>query len=256
MRQLAAGARPVRLQGETIEQQDPRLAAALLVVQSVRTPETNRAVAREYTRLGVFDRAHEYLNRALALDRQDGATYDALARIWRDSGFPNIALGEAYRAVFHSPDSPIARNTLGTVLQVMGFRRDARVQYEAALRLDPGALYALNNLCYGLILEGAASSAVRACQRALDIDPTLTVARNNLGIAYAAGGDLERAQTAFADSGDEAAALYNLGIVHLARREFRQAADAFQAAQRVRPSRQVATRVRQAIALSEAGGAE
>jgi tetratricopeptide (TPR) repeat protein len=222
----------------------------------MQTPEAYRAAAREYRRLGVFDKAHEYLNRALALGRRDGATYDALARIWRDSGFPHLALGDAHRAVFYAPDSPIVRNTLGTVFQAIGLRQEARQQYEAALRLDPTASYALNNLCYGLILDGAAVNAVKACQRALETDPTFAVARNNLAIAYAATGDTERAREAFAQAGDEASTLYNVGIVHLARREFSEAADAFQAAQRVRPSRQVATRIRQAIALSEAGGAE
>jgi Flp pilus assembly protein TadD len=256
VRRLAANARPVQVQGETIEQRDPRLAAALLAATTMQTPEAYRAAAREYRRLGVFDKAHEYLNRALALGRRDGATYDALARIWRDSGFPHLALGDAYRAVFYAPDSAIVRNTLGTVFQAIGLQQEARQQYETALGLDPTAAYALNNLCYGLILDGAAVAAVKACQRALETDPTFAVARNNLAIAYAATGDTVRAREAFAQAGDEASMLYNVGIVHLARREYRAAADAFQAAQRVRPSRQVATRIRQAIALSEAGGAE
>jgi Flp pilus assembly protein TadD len=143
---------------------------------------------------------------------------------------------------------------LGTVLQMTGHLRDARQQYEKALRLDPAASYALNNLCYGLIQQGSATDAIAACERALAVNPTLGTARNNLAIAYAASGDLERARNTFAQAGDEAATFYNVGIVHLARREFREAANAFQAAQRVHPSRQVAMRVRQAIALS--GGAE
>jgi tetratricopeptide (TPR) repeat protein len=256
VRQRASEARPDRPAAATIEGQDPRLAAALVAAATRPAPETYRAVAREYSRLQVVDRAHDYLDRALALDPRDGATYDALARVWRDAGSPDMGLGHAYRAVYFWPTSPVVRNTLGTVLQAMGLKREAREQYEQALRLDPAAWYALNNLCYGWILDGDAPKAAQACEQALGLNPTLVAARNNLGILYAAGGDFEGARTAFELSGDRAAASYNLGIVHLARREYREAVDSFADAQRRRPTRQSAARVRQALALSVAGGDE
>ena len=122
--------------------------------------------------------------------------------------------------------------------------------------MDPSASYALNNLCYGWILDGDASKAAQACKQALTLNPGLIAARNNLGILYAAGGDLEGARTAFETAGDAAAVSYNLGIMYLARREYRKAASAFSDAQQVRPTRQTAARVRQAMALSLAGGVE
>jgi len=256
VRQRAADARPERIPLATIEGQDPRLAAALLAAVARPEPETYRVVAREYSRLHIVDRAHDYLNKALALDRRDSATYDTLARVWRDSGAPNLALGDAHRAVYFAPASPVARNTLGTILQAMGLKQGAREQYEAALQLDPGASYALNNLCYGWILDGDARKAALACEQALSLNPELIAARNNLGILYAAGGDLEGARSAFGRSGDRAVVSYNLGIVHLARREYRKAADSFADAQQARPTRQTAARVRQALALSVSGGDE
>jgi Flp pilus assembly protein TadD len=230
--------------------------AALAAVTARPQPETYRAVAREYSRLGIVDRAHDYLSKALVLDRRDWATYDTLARVWRDSGAANVALGDAHRAVYYAPDSPVARNTLGTILQAMGLKKGARQQYEHALRLDPTASYALNNLCYGWILDGDAPKAVRACEQALSLNPALIAARNNLGIVYAAGGDFTGARSAFGQSGDQAVVSYNLGIMHLARREYREAADSFSAAQQARPTRQTAARVRQAWKLSTAGGDE
>ena len=260
VRERASQAHPERMPGATIESQDPRLSAALALAAARPDPDAFRAVAREYVRLRVVDRAHDYLDKALAMDRRDGATYDARARILRDSGMPHLALGEGHRAVFYAPDSPVVRNTLGTVLQALGLRKEARAQYESALRLDPAASYALNNLCYGWILEGDASKAARACEQALVSDPGLAAARNNLGVLYAAGGDVEAARSTFARSGDPAAVFYNLGIVHLARREYREATDAFEAAQQARPARQTAARVRQsaalALALALSGGDE
>ena len=256
VRERAAEARPERVPVATIEGQDPRLAAALAAATVRPEVETYRAVAREYSRLHIVDRAHDYLTRALAMDRGDWATYDTLARVWRDSGSPNVALGDAHRAVYYAPASPVARNTLGTILQAMGLKQGARQQYEHALRLDPTASYALNNLCYGWILDGDAPKAARACEQALSLNPDLVAARNNLGILHAAGGDFESARSAFERSGNQAAVSYNLGIMHLARREYREAADSFADAQQARPTRQTAARVRQALSLSTAGGDE
>lgn len=256
VRDLASNARPAGTPTATIEGHDPRLIAALAVATAQPGPESYRAVAREYARLRILDRAHDYLSRALAYNRRDWATYDALARVWRDSGSPGLALGDAHRAAYFAPDSPVARNTLGTVLQAMGRRGEAREQYEIALRLDPAASYALNNLCYGWILEGDGAKAARACEQALSAAPALVAAQNNLGILYAAEGDFDRARWAFEQTGDSATVLYNLGVVRLARREYREATEAFEAAQRVRPTNMTAARVRQATALARAGEVE
>ena len=256
VRERAAEARPERVPLATIEGQDPRLATALAAATLRPEPETYRAVAREYARLGIVDRAHDYLDKALAQDRRDWATYDTRSRIWRDSGSPNLALSDAHRAVYYAPDSPIAHNTLGTILQALGLKGGARGQYEHALRIDPTATYALNNLCYGWILEGDAPKAAQACGEALSLNPDLIAARNNLAILYAAGGDFDGARSAFERSGDQAAVSYNLGIMYMARREYRKAVEAFADAQQARPTRETAARVRQAMALSTAGGDE
>jgi Flp pilus assembly protein TadD len=258
VRTLSAQARPPRNPSATVEGHDVRLSTALAAAAARPAPETFRLVADEYHRLGVADRAHEYLNRALTLNPRDPATYEALARMWRDWGFAHLGLADAYRAVYYSPASAATRNTLGTVFQALGKRDLARVQYELALQLDPSAAYALNNLCYGWILDGDNQRAATACLRALELDPGLTAASNNLGLAYAAAGDLEGARVAFARAGDRPGALYNLGIAHLARRRYSDSIKAFQEAQAARPTmRLAAVRARQAEQQwSMAGGDE
>jgi tetratricopeptide (TPR) repeat protein len=251
VRAIAAEARPVREQPVSVESADPHLAAALALAGLQPSPSALRAVASEYRRLGVVDRAHDYLQRALRFDRRDAATYDALARLWRDSGFPVPALGDAHRAVFFAPDSPVAHNTLGTVLQLLGRHDEARQQYEAAVRLDPKAVYALNNLCYAWLLDGSLRRAASTCEAAIALDPSLAAARNNLGLVHALRGDLASAQAAFDAAGDPATTLYNVGIVHLANRRFDDAVSAFAAAQQARPAwRMAAVRERQARDLA------
>jgi tetratricopeptide (TPR) repeat protein len=235
-RELSAQARPPRPAAATIESTDVRLREALAIELVSPTPEHMRNVAAEYRRLRIFDRAHTFLSKAQAADPQDAVTYDALARLWRDSGFPQLGLSDAHRAVYVAPASPAAHNTLGTILQALGHRAMARQEYERALALNPGAAYALNNLCYTALLDGEVGKAVTFCQRALDAEPTLTAARNNLALAYVSQGDHAAAAREFAAAGDRATALYNTGIVHMAQREYGSAVQAFQAAHALKPT--------------------
>ncbi len=61
--------------------------------------------------------------------RGSGATGDSRISRWPD----------ASRAVYYAPDSPVVHNTLGTVLQALGRRAEARAQYEKALAVDASA---------------------------------------------------------------------------------------------------------------------
>src|SRR5687768_16728943 len=115
-RALAAEARPpARPAMPSVEAAYPRLAAALHAANTAPSPQTLRRAADEYRRLRIADRAHDYLQQALRLDPRDAATYDALARLWRDGGLPALALADAHRAVHYAPASAVAHNTLGTV---------------------------------------------------------------------------------------------------------------------------------------------
>jgi tetratricopeptide (TPR) repeat protein len=228
-------ARPVSPRVRTVEASDPTLAAALLAVSTQPTTVNHRAVAARYVQLGILDQAHEHFSAAVRLDPTDAASWDGLARIWRDWGFPHLALSDAYRAVYHAPDSPTVHNTLGTVLQALGRRAAAKAAFERALALDVTAAYALSNLCHAWRLEGNASKAAEACRQALQLQPDLEPARNNLALAYEAAGDRPAALATLAASGDKARAAYNQGLIHLARREYGQALKSFDLARAERP---------------------
>ncbi|HET7219117.1 MAG TPA: tetratricopeptide repeat protein, partial [Vicinamibacterales bacterium] len=131
-------------------------------------------------------------------------------------------------------------NTLGTVLQALGRPQDARQAYERALALDAQASYAMSNLCYLSFLEGRMDRAVAECQRAVALEPELKSARYNLALAYAGAGRMDLAREALAAGTDAAEASFNLGILHMARRDYRRAAAAFDAASRAKPTFNVA----------------
>ena len=121
-------------------------------------------------------------------------------------------------------------------MQALGHYDYARAAYEAASRLEPQAAYAVNNLCYLAFVEGRLDTAIETCRKALEIDPTMTAARNNLALAFAATGRIDLARAEFVDAGDRASALYNSGIVYLAAGDSRSALDAFDEASKARPT--------------------
>lgn len=229
-----ARVRPL-MTGLTIESQDPALRDALVELALGPTADRHRRVGMEYQRLGILDLAHAHYSRAVKLNPKDAASHDALARIWRAWGFPYLGLANAYNAVYFAPQSSAAANTMGTLFADGGNYQAALKWFERAVTLDPQAPYALNNVCDVDIRIGA-PAAVEACRHALESAPDSPLFRNNLALAYAASGDLGRAREAFAASHDRAAAAYNMGIVHMARREYDEALDEFSAALRVNPA--------------------
>jgi len=222
--------------GTTLETNDRILSNALLGVQIAPSPLAHRRVAERYRELGILDSAYDHYAAAVQLDRTDAAAYEGLARVWRDWGFPQLGLADASRAVYFAPAWAVAHNTLGTLLVALGRAEAARNAYARALALDPNAAYVLNNVCYLSFLEGQSARAIAECEAALTIDPTFTAARNNLALANAAAGRSDEAKKQFMAAGDAAAALYNMGIVQLAGKQYAGAMKAFQEAYHARPT--------------------
>jgi tetratricopeptide (TPR) repeat protein len=242
VRHLSGNARPLNKNeaADMLETRDPAIAAELLLVSSHPTAERYGSLAERYRERGVLDAAYRNFNRAIALNPRDAAAYEGRARVWRDWGLPALAIGDAYRATYYAPRSASARNTYGTIMQALDRDDAARAAYETAIRLDPKAGYAVNNLCYLEFLQGRFDSAIETCTTALTIDRTLTSAGNNLALAFAAAGRGDLAQTQFADAGDRAGGLYNMGIAHLAAGDVARALNAFDEASKARPTFQLA----------------
>ncbi len=258
VRELTVQAKPTRQHdAATLERTNPGLIAALVLLEASPTAENHRRVAEAYARAGVADAAYNQFSAALRLNRRDAASLDGRARIWRDWGFPDRGLGEAYRAIGFAPDAAAPRNTLGTLLISLGQPAAARVAFERALTRDPGAPYLLNNLCYAAMLEGDAAGAVSQCRAALAADPGLRAARNNLALAYATAGDFTAASREFQLSGDAVAERYNMGVALFATRHYLEAAAAFDEAAALRPTLTLARqRARQARDLAAAAAVQ
>jgi tetratricopeptide (TPR) repeat protein len=237
LRHLMAEARPAP-KGDptpTAETADRELKIARASVALAPTPEHYVDAGRAYHRLGLLNQAYEHYAHALRLNPREADAYEGLARVWRDWRRPDLALPDAQRAVYFAPYSAAAENTRGTVLQALSLRKEARAAYRLALALEPAAAYALNNLCYLSFVEGNTRQAIDECRAALRIEPDLAAAHNNLALTYAAIGRLDVAEVEFARAGSRGMAAYNMGVVHLARKEYDAAAEQFAAARDADP---------------------
>ena len=219
----------------TLETTDANLAVAVAALRRHPTANGYVAVGNAYHRLGVFDEAESNFRHALDINSNLPAATEGLARVWRDWGLPQFGLPYAYRDVSAAPRSPSAENTLGTLLFALGNPEAARTHFEKALALDPKAVYALNNLCYVAFMLGDGAPAVARCNEALSLSPEVTSIRNNLALVYAAEGRTEQAAQEFARAGDGPASNFNMGIVQMARHEYRAAIEPFQTACRAKP---------------------
>lgn len=212
-----------------LEANDPALAGALAELREQPSAATHRRVAAELVRLDVLDQAYDHLTAAIARNSRDAAAFEARARIWRQWQMPDRAFDDARRALQLAPRSPEVHNTMGTIFFALGKPGEAVREFTAALTIDPAAAYAANNLCYLSFLNRDVANAEAQCQLALSLDPGLTAARQNLALVFAAT-DISRAERELMAGSDPGRAKYNLGILHLARREFELAAAAFDVA--------------------------
>jgi Flp pilus assembly protein TadD len=242
LRELQAKATPKKSLLPTIESTNPELAAALVRLAMQETAENHRLVASAYRNAGVNDYAHRHLQRALRVDPCDAAAFEGLARLWRDWGQPQLALGDVYRAMHCNPNSASLYNTLGTVFEALGQHEHARTAFERALQVDRTAVYAMNNLCYVSLQTGDTGAAKRFCEGALAIDPGMAVARNNLALALAIEGDTGGAERHLLDGPDSAQGLYNVGVLRMSLGRYSDAAKAFDIASAERPSMWMAAR--------------
>ena len=230
----AAGGR--RAPTATIESRHRALANATRLQFLAPTLEHERGLAEAYLDTGILDAALDHFSAALRLDPHDGVSLEGTARIWRDWGYPGTALSYAYRAVYWMPASAGAQSTLGTVLLTLGRFDAARVRFEQAQALEPGAAYPVNNLCYLELQRARAEDAVRLCRQAATLAPQSQVVRNNLATALTMAGELEAAAGAFTAGATPAVAAYNQGVLWLMARKPARAREAFGRSRTADPS--------------------
>jgi tetratricopeptide (TPR) repeat protein len=128
---------------------------------------------------------------------------------------------------------------LGSARRLLGDRKGARAEFEAAIALSSDAASAWNDLGSLLLAQGETAEAIRCLERAAQAQPEYALYRANLADAYNAAGrrDEARAQFEAAFRIDPSApeAIRGRGELLLERGDAAKAEEAFRAAAAGRP---------------------
>ena len=139
-----AAAAPEQLR--SIEGTDVALRNALAALGQLESAAAHVAVAQQYWRLHVYDAVYDHYTDAIRLEPRNVTAWDGRARVWRQWHMTEPALSDAHRARYFGPERPDVLNTLGTILEQAGQCGAARDAYASALKLDPSAGWAKDNL--------------------------------------------------------------------------------------------------------------
>ena len=139
-----AAAAPEQLR--SIEGTDVALRNALAALGQLESAAAHVAVAQQYWRLHVYDAVYDHYTDAIRLEPRNVTAWDGRARVWRQWHMTEPALSDAHRARYFGPERPDVLNTLGTILEQAGQCGAARDAYASALKLDPSAAWAKDNL--------------------------------------------------------------------------------------------------------------
>jgi predicted O-linked N-acetylglucosamine transferase (SPINDLY family)/predicted SAM-dependent methyltransferase len=145
--------------------------------------------AAQYKTAGERPRAIEVYERVL---QSRPAHAQALNEVWNaalDGGNPGGAIHWLNKAIARE-ETPLLLYMRGCCFQAQGNARDSIASFKRALELDPGMAKACNNLGHSLELVGNLAEALECYTRASELDPALAVARYNEGNLRRQLGDL------------------------------------------------------------------
>jgi len=113
----------------------------------------------------------------------------ALADIYIQKGEIGRAEQILKKSIARNPDNPRAHNLLGVALQAQNQIREAMVEYNLAIQLNPRFALAHFNRGYLLLRVGNIKEGLEALGKAVDIEPALSINReevlNRLNVAPA-----------------------------------------------------------------------
>ncbi len=184
--------------------------------------------------------ATEAYNQALQVRPQSWRTlYDLGVVEVAQKRYPS-ALLHLRRAVDLKPDSVDARNALGSALKESGQPGEAEKQFREILKTNPDSVDALSHLAEILGDQKLYAAAIGYWDKVLSLEPENIDAGIARAIALSENGDQSGAtsslQQIVSTHPGLAVAHFNLGTVYANQKSFRQAADEYREALRLKPA--------------------
>jgi protein O-GlcNAc transferase len=200
--------------------------------------------------------AHALLGRAVALAPERADLLRERARVEMTLGDVETAEESCRAALDRKPEDVTAWNLLGEILR----RTDAgaaEAAWRHALTLDPESAEASFHVGNCERQRGATNAAIVHYERALRSAPEHTGVLNNLGLALAAMGQIERAEACYRDllavDSQHADALANLATLLHDQKRFKEAVAAYERAAATRRDFPAKFWIQRALALAETG---
>ena len=192
--------------------------------------------------------AEQYARQAAAVLVSDWEVHYNAGVVQLDAGRLEEARNSLLEAVRIDPNAAPAWDQLGAIRARQGDLDGAIEAGQKAVELDPGAANAWNNLATTFLVRGEPGRAIDAARRAVAIAPGFADGHNNLGTAHFDLGQLDPAMAAY-DRAIElrpgfAQAHANRGLLHGAQGRYTSALEEFTAALELRPDLSVAQRGR------------
>jgi tetratricopeptide (TPR) repeat protein len=234
---------------------------ALKILQTESDKAPNRldlllAMGNTAVRAGKYDLAVQTFNKVLAsLDKGSKAQGDLYLRIgetYRRKGDLNGAVQALQKARETLPDNIVVLSTLALVLDGAGRRPEAKLVYEATLKLDPNNAVALNNLAF-LLAEsnGDLDDALTKAQRAKQLLPNLYEISDTLGWIYLKKNLADQAIDVFKDlvvkQPNHSTYHYHLGMAYAQKGDKSKAVEQLKEALKYNPAKEEKDKIQQLI---------
>jgi tetratricopeptide (TPR) repeat protein len=206
----------------------PELAAlARHISQDPGDINSRKLLAAAYLAEQFFHQAFQLYQEIRAVVPDDAGVELSIARIWYEWGEYQLARQHAERALVLDARSVSALEILGRIHLRRNDLDAAASAFLSSLSFDPDNATVLANLGYTFLMRGDLKPSYIYLKRAVERDPSISEAQNNLGVVAAHLDDPEGALRAFMAANDPAVAYNNLGAVYLALRRWSDARDAF-----------------------------
>jgi tetratricopeptide (TPR) repeat protein len=141
--------------------------------------------AQTYDALGDTVAMEKALKKTVDVDPQSMQAYAMLGKMYYQQGRLDLARSELETYVGRTPDSVPANTMLGTILELQGRTDEAKTRYAKALKIDPRAAVAANNLAWlDANADGNLDVALQLAQTAKSQLPNRHEVDNTLGWIY------------------------------------------------------------------------
>jgi tetratricopeptide (TPR) repeat protein len=176
--------------------------------------EVNNNLGAALHAQGELEEAERYLQNAARIAPSVANVHYNLSRLYLDQGRFDDALSAARKAIELNPRLPDYFIALGAVQRAMGNMEDSLGSLRAAVAIDASHAMALNDLGVCLLVLGRFDEAESSFRRALDAEPKLTIAHENLSRTRRFGED-DRKQIEFVEALAAASNQNDAGQSHL-----------------------------------------